>query len=119
MQLKNDRKPKKKENIAYKINCKECRAVYVGETRTRSTAGQMMSEHQRAVEKRDQKSRIYKHYFETEGHRYDFDAVKIFATEILDSSRMFMGGVQAKLTNNVINRAESFPPIFSPLGLFQ
>ena len=77
-----------------------------------------MSEHQRVVEGRDPKSQIYKHCFETEGHRFDFDAVKIVATEKLESSRRFLKGIHTKINNNATNIAVHIPGFyFEVLGI--
>ena len=66
---------------------------------TRGTAGKKMLKHQRMIEKRDLKRHIYKYFFETRGHRFYVDAVKIVATEKLESSRRFMEEVHTKITN--------------------
>ena len=58
------------------------------------------------------KKHFYRNYFEAEGHRLDFDSVKIVPTENLGSSRKFMEGVHTKITNYVINRVVNIPGCF-------
>ena len=61
------------------------------------------------MEKRDQKSHVYKYNLETEGHRFDLVAVKFVVTEKLEYSRRYMEGVHKKMTKNANNRAVKIP----------
>ena len=52
----------------YNISCSDCSAHYVGETGKQTRT--RLQEHQRAVNRRDQSSAVYKH---TEQHQHEFD----------------------------------------------
>jgi len=108
--LKDIKKTHDKKNVVYKIKCEECKAVYVGETGR--TTKQRMAEHRAAVEKRDKRSHIYKHYMETRGHRFNFEDVEILATENSKYPRKLLEGMHTKLTKNTIYRAVHIPTFY-------
>ena len=55
--VKDLRKQKAKKNVPYKLNCKHCEALYIGENGR--AVKQRMNEHKLAVKKRDEKSHKY------------------------------------------------------------
>ena len=108
--LKDLRKPQDKKNDVYKIKCNDCDAVYIGETGR--TAKQRMEVHQTAVEKREERSHIYKHYRDTQGHRFNFNDVQILATEKLMMPRRFLEGIYTKFNEKAINRSINVPAYY-------
>ena len=62
------------KNSIYKINCKNCESVYIGESS--KVVGDRVKEHSSNVRRRYQGSLIYKHNNET-GHEFDFDNPKV------------------------------------------
>ena len=73
-QLKDRRTALETKNAIYKINCKNCDLVYIGESS--KVVGDRVKEHSSNVWRRYQGSLIYKHSNET-GHEFDFDNPKV------------------------------------------
>ena len=61
------------------------------------------------MEKRDEKSNIYKHRRGIRGHMLNFEQVEILATECMDDQRKFIEGVHIKLKRATINKAADVP----------
>ena len=79
-----------KSNMVYKINCRDCDASYVGEMgRALKTR---VSEHRRAVEKRDfSASALAQHAWEHD-HYIDWTSTCVLETETHHCSRLSRGG---------------------------
>ena len=60
----------------------------------------MMGEQRRAVEKKDERSHIHKHYRETRGYRFNFEDVQELATEKLEHLRKFLERNYTKINTN-------------------
>ena len=56
-----------------------------------------LGEHRKTMEKKVEKSHMYKHYRKTSGHRFNFEDVQVLATENLEVSREFSEGMYTKL----------------------
>ena len=63
-----------KAGVAYKLNCNECDAIYVGETGRQ--VKDRMREHQNDIVQGKQVSKVYNHVNET-GHSFNFDNVSV------------------------------------------
>ena len=85
--LGKDREEKyNKNNVVYKINCKNCEATYVGQTGRRLNI--RIKEHRKKYLDKDDKSSIFAHP-ENNNHTIDFDNIKILDTEINNGKRLF------------------------------
>ena len=84
-----------------------CNAVYVGETGR--TTKQRKGEHRKAVDKKDERSHIFKHYRETGGHSFNFEDEQVLAAEKLEHPKNFLEEIYTKFDKNTFN---SFKPVF-------
>ena len=83
-QLKDRRTAIETKNAIYKMNCKNCESVYIGESS--KVVWDRVKEHSSNVRRRYQGLLIYKHNNET-GHDFDFDNPKV-----LNSSNLLVHG---------------------------
>ena len=72
--LKDKIDPISKKDAVYKMNCKDCNAVYIGETS--KTVGDRLEEHIRNNINKNHLSLIYQHSFEF-GHQFDTENIFI------------------------------------------
>jgi len=99
--------------VIYKINCKDCDKVYIGQTsralrfRTR--------EHKRAIFTGDRNSLLAQHCIK-DNHVYDFDDVKIIDRFSQRSKRFFLEAWHSIRDANAINEHNYIPDIYKALG---
>ena len=115
VKLKDKREIIENKNAIYSISCKEdnCNARYIGETGR--TVGIRMDEHRRSVSKKEERSQIYVHKKETQGHDFDIDNVKIIAKENNMKPRRFVEACFTKFTSNNINRSIDIPNCYNTI----
>ena len=115
VKLKDKREIIENKNSIYSISCKEdnCNARYIGETGR--TVGIRMDEHRRSVSKKGERSQIYVHKRETQGHDFDIDNVKIIAKENNMKPRRFVEACFTKFTSNNINRSIDIPNCYNTI----
>ena len=77
-----------------------CDAVYVGETG---------KTYRKPVQKIEEKGHIYKHYWETRGHRFYFEDVQVLVTEKMKLLSKLLEGMYTKFNKFTINRDVSVP----------
>ena len=74
-----------------------------------------MDEHRRSVSKKEERSQIYVHKRETQGHDFDIDNVKIIAKENNMKPRRFVEACFTKFTSNNINRSIDIPNCYNTI----
>ena len=109
--LKDKIETEDKTHIVYCISCKNCDKVYIGETGRHLK--NRIQEHQRNIINEEPNSQIYQHKNLT-GHAFDFENVKILATEENPSTRRFLEAGHSKIKTKSINRKIDIPEIFLP-----
>ena len=100
-QLKDRRTALETKNAIYKINCKNCDSVYIGESS--KVVGDRVKEHSSNVRRRYQGSLIYKHSNET-GHEFDFDNPKVLNSSKFTGTRKYLESFYSVADQNSINR---------------
>lgn len=87
--------------VVYKIDCKNCKSSYVGQTgrqlRTR------INEHKRSVKNNDATSALAEHAFHT-GHTINIDKIKVLDCEHYKGRRLFSEMLHIYHTKNKMNR---------------
>ena len=88
-------------NVVYKINCKKCPKIYIGETKREVQC--RMSDHQKDINK-DPKfhSVVTKH--RNNGHEFDWNRVEILDKEPNYQSRLTSEMIHISLNNNTLNK---------------
>ena len=87
-------------NVVYQINCKDCDVVYIGVTGRQ--LGQRAKEHQNAISRNCQLSKL-NHHIRTTSHSFDFSGVKILAKEGNQQKRIYLEAFYS-LNQRSINR---------------
>jgi len=64
------------------------------------------------VRNKDEKSFLYKHKRETQGHEFDFDNMKIIASEEQEKPRRFIEATYTKLQQGTINKSIDIPKCY-------
>ena len=72
--MKDKRKTEDQAGVVYKLECKDCTAVYIGETGRQLKA--RMKEHKDDIQKKKLLSNVYSHC-RTYDHQFNFDSVKV------------------------------------------
>ena len=67
-----------RKEVVYQIPCQDCDSVYIGETGR--SLGKRITEHKCAVKTGDRKNGVAVHAWD-EGHRVDWEGVKILESE--------------------------------------
>ena len=98
-------------NVVYKVNCKDCPKVYVGQTsqylKTR------LSQHQRNIDKKDQATGLSTHATQT-GHQFDMNNVAILENEAFESKRKFLEAchiLKYERENKSVNKQSDYKQI--------
>ena len=113
------KKPKEKfskdlsTGVIYKINCKDCHKVYIGQT-SRALRSRTR-EHKRAIFTGDMNSLLTKHCL-TNNHNFDLDDVKIIDRCSQWSKRLFLEAWHSISDPNAINEHIYIPDIYKALG---
>ena len=113
------KKPKEKfskdlsTGVIYKINCKDCDKVYIGQT-SRALRSRTR-EHKRAIFTGDMNSLLTKHCL-TNNHNFDLDDVKIIDRCSQWSKRLFLEAWHSISDPNAINEHIYIPDIYKALG---
>ena len=108
------RKPKVKfskdlsSGVIYKINCKDCDKVYIGQT-------SRALEHKRAIFTGDKNSLLAQHFIKN-SHEFDLDDVKIIDRCFQWSKRLFLEAWHLIREPNAINEHIYIPDIYKALG---
>ena len=68
-----------------------------------------MGEHWKVVRKKEEKGHIYRHYWETRGHRFFFEDLQVLVTEKLKLLSKLLKGMYNNFNKTTINRAASVP----------
>ena len=110
--LKDKRKPPDKAGVIYKLSCKECDSVYIGETGRQLK--ERVQEHRRDVEKRKPLSKVFSHVNDT-GHTFDFDDVSILDSCGSAKIRKQLEGVYTVMNSNSLNRAINLNHLYHPI----
>ena len=104
IRLGKDRLDKNKKcNVIYKINCKDCNATYIGQSKRNLET--RINEHKYYVKKNDHRSVIAKHYIETK-HTFDFDKTTIIDIEINKKKREFVEMLNIHYHDHTLNMME-------------
>ena len=113
--LKDRRSVNERAGVVYKLNCRDCNAVYVGETGRQ--VEDRMAEHQRDIATHKQASKVYEHTNVT-GHSFDFENVKILDNCSHKKVRLHLESVHTYKEPNSINRSlgmdSAYRPLFEP-----
>mgnify|MGYP001607359809 CR=1 FL=1 len=97
--------------MVYQIDCSNCDAAYIGETgRNLETR---LSEHVKAIEKRQTTSKIYQHVNETQ-HSFDFASVKILDKEERPYVRKNLESIHSMKHPHPVNRYKEIPTLYHP-----
>lgn len=99
-----DRQEKNEQtNIVYRIDCKDCNASYVGESKR--TLGTRVKEHIANMKKENKKFVINEHTKNCK-HKFDFENTRILDRESNWRKRLISEMVNIKLQDNSINIKE-------------
>ena len=90
----------KKKEVAYQVPCKDCRKVYVGETKR--TLKIRISEHKQAVKKGDEKNGIAVHAHTT-NHNIDWEGVWVHGSAQGFCERRTMEAIQIRTEPHTMN----------------
>ena len=113
------RKPKDKfskdlsSGVIYKINCKDCDKVYIGQT-SRALRSRTR-EHKRAIFTGDKNSSLAQHFIKN-SHEFDLDDVKIIDRCSQWSKRLFLEAWHSIREPNAIIEHKYIPDIYKALG---
>jgi uncharacterized protein (UPF0335 family) len=102
-----------KNNIIYKIPCKDCNATYIGESKR--CLGTRTKEHQAAVRKGNvDKNEIAEHCWQQD-HHFDFDQRQIIDKEQKWTARKIKEAIHSEWDKNHINNIQyKLPDIWKP-----
>ena len=101
-----------KSNVVYEIKCNDCDAKYVGQTgRKLSTR---IHEHQLAIKRHDRLSLVSMHE-DNEGHRFNFNTVKILDQANTKRAREFLEAWHS--TEGAINKHVELDRTYLPLRM--
>lgn len=112
------RKPKDKLDrdcttcVVYKVNCKDCDAVYIGQT-SRSLKTRIR-EHSHAIAKSDKNSLLVQHHLQTK-HNIDLDDVKIIDRCDKWSQRLILEAWHSMREPTSINERIILPSVFNSI----
>ena len=97
----------------YKINCKDCDKVYIGQIS--SALRSRTKEHKRAIFTGDRNSLLTQHCVKN-NHDFDLDDVKIIDRCSQWSKRLFLEAWHSIRERNAINEHIYIPDIYKALG---
>ena len=98
--------------VVYRINCKECNKVYVGQTsRALKTR---IKEHTKTFFNLDRNSQLVQHHLQTQ-HDFDFDGVEIIDRESQWNKRLVLEAWHSMRESNSINEHIYFPKVYNIL----
>jgi hypothetical protein len=104
--------PNDRLGTIYKISCNDCKATYIGETgRSFNTR---RDEHQKAVQKEDNRNNIAMHYTKT-GHSINWDSGKCISFCGNRKQRLVLESWFTKLEHQPINRSIKLPTPYNRL----
>ena len=105
--VKDKEKPEEQAGVVYNVRCKDCDAHYVGETGKRLSS--RVQEHQRAINRKDISSAIFKHC-EEHRHEVDWQGAEVVYRDSRKSSRLFLEAWASDSTS--INRCINLNPVY-------
>jgi hypothetical protein len=104
--------PNDRVGAVYKIECNDCEATYIGETGRSFNTRQ--GEHQKAVQKQDNRNNIAMHYTKT-GHSINWDSGKCLSFCANRKQRLVLESWFTKLEHQPINRSIKLPTPYNRL----
>ena len=115
------KKPKDKiekeaaRGIVYKIKCKDCDCVYVGQTsRALKTR---VKEHAKAIATLDKNSLLAKHHM-LNGHQIDLESVEIVDRSLAWRQRLILEAWHSVRNRNTINEHIALPNVYNNIKNF-
>lgn len=100
-----DKTPKHtRSNVVYKINCRDCRNVYIGQTK-QYIARRLQNHKQDCFERhrhKREKTALAKHHFDRD-HNFDLENLEILETEPILAKRLFLEKVHILKNRDSIN----------------
>ncbi|UYV78433.1 hypothetical protein LAZ67_16001341 [Cordylochernes scorpioides] len=104
-------KPEDRANVVYKIPCKSCQAIYIGETS--KPLSERINQHKSALKRHNPTSLLVDHAFNN-SHTPDFDHTSIIHQNIKEKHcRLFLESWSSLDNKNSINRKIDLPDIYT------
>ncbi|UYV84087.1 hypothetical protein LAZ67_X001133 [Cordylochernes scorpioides] len=104
-------KPEDRANVVYKIPCKSCQAIYIGETS--KPLSERINQHKSALKHHNPTSLLVDHAFKN-SHTPDFDHTSIIHQNIKEKHcRLFLESWSSLENKNSINRKIDLPDVYT------
>ena len=109
---KDKRPPLSTSNCVYKIKCRDCDHVYIGETR--KTLQERVKQHESNVRHRSSTSLVYQHCSRF-NHSMQFDNAKVVINNERTRSRRYLESFHSFSNSHALNRYVEFSEIYKPI----
>jgi len=103
-------------NVVYKIQCSDCEATYIGQTKRQLRT--RIKEHKQNVKKKTDTLPVITEHILNTGHNFDWDNTAIIDTESHFNKRLISESLHIKRHSHNINKktdTELFPDIYLPI----